>query len=37
MKTNLLEQLKASYQGVVKQIKDPKKLQDAKEKLKIYR
>ncbi len=26
MKTNLLEQLKASYQGVVKQIKDPKKI-----------
>jgi len=25
MKTNILEQLKASYQGVVKEIKDPKK------------
>lgn len=35
MKTNLLEQLKTSYQKTVKNIKDPKRMLDVNEKQKI--
>ena len=36
MKTNLIDQLKASYQGVVKDLKDPKNVVRRKRKAKAY-